>query len=98
MLSEPVDGTVCPVKILVVHTLDVNGRPQQFRASMEDAEAEAERQRVEEEHAAAGDENRWIRFGPHSVQSKTIHAISLESPPAAPVAVGRRKSLFDMEF
>lgn len=45
---------------------------------MDDSAAEAERTRIEQEHATAGSENDWIRVGSTSVQSKHIVVIQVE--------------------
>lgn len=68
---------------------------------MPDEEAEALRDRVEKEHSEAGTENRWIRVGRHSIQSRQIQTISVEAPrQSAPSAVQRGEPIFrrDMNF
>jgi len=52
--------------------------------AMADEEAESQRDRIEREHIEAGEQNRWIRVGEHSIQSRQIQAISLEVPLSMP--------------
>lgn len=67
---------------------------------MNDEVAEAERTRIEEEHANAGDRNRWIRVGGTSVQSKHLVTIRVEDPPLPPRGGGLpiTHDLIDKEF
>ena len=55
---------------------------------MDDEAAEAERRRVEEEHAEAGGQNRWIRLGNVSFQSKELRTIEVSEPPQADAHFG----------
>ena len=66
------------MKRLLVHVRDDKGTESVLDTDpMDDEAAEAERKRVEREHAAAGPANTWIRFGRHSVQSRDIFRIEI---------------------
>jgi hypothetical protein len=52
---------------------------------------------IEEEHANAGDQNRWIRVGKTSVQSRHIATIRVEEPPQERVRVSG-ESPMDKQF
>jgi hypothetical protein len=51
---------------------------------MPDEEADAMRKRIQQEHIEAGEKNRWIEVGPHSLQSRQIQTISVEEPLSGP--------------
>jgi hypothetical protein len=69
------------MKRVIVRYVDDKGNLSVFATDpMPDEEAEAERRRIQTEHAEAGDANRWIEVGPHSVQSRQIQSISVQEP------------------
>jgi hypothetical protein len=73
------------MKRVIVRYVDDKGNVSVFATdSMPDDEAEAERKRIQREHAEAGEANRWIEVGPHSVQSRQIQTISVQDPPSGP--------------
>jgi hypothetical protein len=73
------------MKRVIVRYIDDKGNLSAVATdAMPDDEAGAVRDRVEAEHSAAGAQNRWIRVGDHSVQSRQIQTISLEEPLTGP--------------
>ena len=64
-----------------VRIKDDKGKEQVFTTNeMTVDEAEALRHQIEREHIEAGSDNRWIRVGNHSVQSRQIQTISVQEP------------------
>jgi hypothetical protein len=88
------------VKRIVVHLKDSHGKEYvAVSDDMDDQAAEAERTRIENEHASAGAENRWIRVGDESVQSKHIARIRLDdTSPREPEQWGGPDISRDMDF
>jgi hypothetical protein len=87
------------MKRVVVHLKDSHGKEFVARTDFMEAEtAEAERARIEQEHATAGSENRWIRVGDESVQSKHIQRLRLEEKDEGPPEQWGGPSLYDMHF
>jgi hypothetical protein len=71
---------------VLVHLRDDRGRESVVTSDeMSQEKAEAERGRIEKEHAEAGDTNRWIRVGGSSVQSKHIFSIEVNEPPSSAI-------------
>jgi hypothetical protein len=70
------------VKRVIVRYLEDSGHLSVAASDpMPDEEAEALRQRIQQEHIEAGDKNRWIDVGGESVQSRQIQTISVQEPP-----------------
>lgn len=100
MLSD--DATkLLAVKRLTVYLRDERGNESAVMTdAMDDETAEAERTRIENEHASTGTgENRWIRVGDDSVQSKHIARIRLDdASPREPEVWGDPDITRDMDF
>jgi hypothetical protein len=89
------------MKRVLVRVLDDRGRESFFVTDdMPDEEAEELRDRVEKEHAEAGETNRWIRVGSHSIQSRQIQTISIQEPLSADLHHDEGGTFFhrDMKF
>lgn len=99
MLPDVAAILALSMKRVVVHLKDQHGHAFVAQTEyLEDAEAEEERTRIEQEHAAAGAENRWIRVGAdESIQSKHIQWIRLETQDEGPVEQWGGSSFSDMD-
>jgi hypothetical protein len=72
------------LRVIVTYVDDKGNVSVAATDAMPDEEAEALRKRIQNEHIEAGEKNRWIEVGPHSVQSRQIQTIRVQPPVSGP--------------